>query len=40
VQSAVRFSLGHATTEAEIEQALAIVPKMVARLRALGGGRG
>jgi len=33
-RSAVRFSLGHATTEAEVGHALAVVPKAVERLRA------
>jgi cysteine desulfurase len=39
VQGAVRFSLGPGTTESEIEQVVAILPRMVARLRQLGGGR-
>jgi cysteine sulfinate desulfinase/cysteine desulfurase-like protein len=39
VQGAVRFSLGPETTDAEIEQVMAAVPRIVARLRQLGGGR-
>jgi cysteine desulfurase len=33
-RSSVRFSLGHTTTAADVEQALAVVPKAVERLRA------
>lgn len=40
VQSAIRFSLGPATTEEEIDRVLAIVPGAVRRLRSLGAGRG
>jgi cysteine desulfurase len=40
VQSAIRFSLGPATTEAEIERVLDILPTLVTRLRSRGGGRG
>jgi cysteine desulfurase len=32
-RSAVRFSLGHITTEADIDTALAVIPKVVERLR-------
>jgi len=37
VQGAVRFSLGPGTTEREIEQVVAVLPRTVARLRQLGG---
>jgi cysteine desulfurase len=40
VESAVRFSLGEATTDAEIDRVLDVVPALVARLRARGRGRG
>jgi len=40
VESAVRFSLGEATTDADIDRVLDIVPAVVARLRARGRGRG
>jgi cysteine desulfurase len=39
VQSALRFSLGHATTDAEIDHVLAVLPAIVARLRRLTGRR-
>jgi len=39
VQSAIRFSLGQATTEAEIETALDILPRVVSRLRMRGDPR-
>jgi cysteine desulfurase len=32
-RTAVRFSLGHTTTEADIDTALAVIPKVVERLR-------
>jgi cysteine desulfurase len=34
-RSSLRFSLGRATTDAEIDRALAIIPATVERLRAL-----
>jgi len=40
VQSAIRFSLGPATTEAEIDRVLDVLPALVSRLRSRGGGRG
>jgi cysteine desulfurase len=40
VQSAIRFSLGPGTTEAEIDRVLDVLPPLVARLRSRGGGRG
>jgi cysteine desulfurase len=40
VQSAIRFSLGPATTEAEIDRVLDVLPTLVTRLRSRGGGRG
>jgi cysteine desulfurase len=40
VQSAIRFSLGPATTEAEIDRVLDVLPALVTRLRSRGGGRG
>jgi cysteine desulfurase len=40
VQSAIRFSLGPGTTEAEIDRVLDVLPALVARLRSRGGGRG
>jgi cysteine desulfurase len=40
VQGAVRFSLGHATTGAEIDYVLDVLPRVVSRLRSRGGGRG
>ena len=40
VESAVRFSLGAATTDVEIDRVLEAVPAVVARLRARGRGRG
>jgi cysteine desulfurase len=40
VESAVRFSLGEGTTDAEIDRVLDVVPALVARLRARGRGRG
>ena len=40
VQSAIRFSLGPATTGAEIDRVLEVVPALVSRLRSRGGGRG
>ena len=39
VESAVRFSLGPATTAAEIDRVLAVLPPLVARLRSRGGWR-
>jgi cysteine desulfurase len=36
VQSSVRFSLGPATTAAEIDRVLAVIPTIVSRLRAVG----
>jgi cysteine desulfurase len=39
VQGAVRFSLGPANTDAEIDRALEIVPRAVARLRRVAGSR-
>ena len=39
VQSAIRFSLGPATTDAEIDRTLAVLPGVVARVRALGARR-
>jgi cysteine desulfurase len=32
--SSVRFSLGYASTDADIDEAIAIVPEVVAKLRA------
>ena len=32
-RGAIRFTLGHDTTEADIERALAVVPAVVAALR-------
>jgi len=32
--SSVRFSLGYASTEADVDAALAVVPEVVAKLRA------
>ena len=40
VESAVRFSLGEATTDTDIDRVLDVVPAVVARLRARGRGRG
>ncbi|MFO7693455.1 MAG: aminotransferase class V-fold PLP-dependent enzyme [Vicinamibacterales bacterium] len=40
VESAIRFSLGPATTAAEIDRVLEVIPPLVARLRTRGGGRG
>jgi cysteine desulfurase len=40
IESAVRFSLGEGTTDAEIDRVLEVVPAVVARLRARGRGRG
>jgi cysteine desulfurase len=40
VQSAIRFSLGPGTTEAEIDRVLDVLPALVTRLRSRGGGRG
>jgi cysteine desulfurase len=40
VQSAIRFSLGPGTTEAEIDRVLDVLPTLVTRLRSRGGGRG
>jgi cysteine desulfurase len=40
VQSAIRFSLGFGTTDEEISRVLEVVPRVVARLRALRGSRG
>ena len=40
VQSAIRFSLGPATTGAEIDRVLNVLPTLVTRLRSRGGGRG
>jgi cysteine desulfurase len=40
IQSAIRFSLGPGTTEAEIDCVLDVLPALVARLRSRGGGRG
>jgi cysteine desulfurase len=40
VESAVRFSLGEATTGADIDRVLDVVPAVVARLRARGRGGG
>jgi cysteine desulfurase len=40
VQSALRFSLGAATSDAEIDHVLAVLPGIVARLRRLTGRRG
>jgi cysteine desulfurase len=40
VQSAIRFSLGSGTTDAEIDRVLDVLPKLVTRLRSLGGRRG
>jgi cysteine desulfurase len=39
VQSALRFSLGAATTDAEIDHVLSVLPGLVARLRRLAGRR-
>jgi cysteine desulfurase len=39
VQSAIRFSLGPGTTDAEIDRVLDVLPGVVARLRSRGGGR-
>jgi cysteine desulfurase len=36
--SSVRFSLGYASTRADVKEALAVVPEVVAKLRS-GGGR-
>jgi cysteine desulfurase len=32
-KEAVRFSLGHASTDADVDRALAVVPEAIARLR-------
>ena len=40
IESAVRFSLGEATTEAEVDRVLDVVPAVVGRLRARGRSRG
>ena len=40
VQNAIRFSLGPATTGAEIDRVLDVLPALVSRLRSRGGGRG
>jgi cysteine desulfurase len=40
VESAVRFSLGPGTTDADIDRVLEVVPALVSRLRARGRGRG
>ncbi|MCX6552087.1 MAG: cysteine desulfurase family protein [Acidobacteria bacterium] len=40
VQSAIRVSLGPATTDAEIDRVLEVLPKVVGRLRAVAGSRG
>jgi cysteine desulfurase len=40
VESAVRFSLGPGTTDAEIDRLLEVVPAVVSRLRARGRSRG
>ncbi len=37
-QGSLRLSLGHTTTEADIEAALEHIPPAVERLRAHGGG--
>jgi cysteine desulfurase len=37
-RAAVRFSVGHGNTAAQIDQVLALLPDLVARVRAAGGG--